>query len=129
MNLRHGAKLKLWIIFEPRKPYLYHYVFSFSEFDLVAVVLLVGDAYLSGQQKRQWIFMTDGSGSKLDSTIETGEVDNCIIAVSFLSPVIEDDCSFKLFSKTLEGSTVFYSRSFKTTTISKPLIRNKLGVG
>ncbi|KAJ4782388.1 Breast cancer type 2 susceptibility protein-like protein [Rhynchospora pubera] len=77
-----------------------------SEFDIAAVVLLVGDVYLSGQQKRQWIFMTDGSGSKSEFGMETGEICKFIVAVSFFSPVTEDDCSSELFSKRLEGSTV-----------------------
>ncbi|XP_078177625.1 protein BREAST CANCER SUSCEPTIBILITY 2 homolog B-like isoform X3 [Carex rostrata] len=77
-----------------------------SEFDLAAVVLLVGDVYLSGQQKRQWVFIVDGSGSKSEFRTETGEICSCILAVSFFSPVMEDDCSFELFSKTLEGCTV-----------------------
>ncbi|KAJ3686696.1 hypothetical protein LUZ61_015860 [Rhynchospora tenuis] len=78
----------------------------FDEFDVAAVVLLVGDVYFSGQQKRQWIFMTDGSGSKSEFGMERGEICKFILAVSFFSPVTEDDCSSELFNRRLEGSTI-----------------------
>lgn len=103
------VKLNLWIVFELRKQLTLCLFLLFSEFDLAAVVLFVGDVYLSGQQKRQWVFIVDGSGSKSEFRTETGEICSCILAVSFFSPVMEDDCSFELFSKTLEGSTVVFS--------------------
>lgn len=106
--LRHGCQIKFVNCIWAKKPTDIMLFLLFSEFDSAAVVLLVGDIYLSGQQKRQWVFIVDGSGSKSESRTETGEICSCILAVSFFSPVIEDDCSFELFNKTLEGSTVVF---------------------
>ncbi|XP_008776286.1 protein BREAST CANCER SUSCEPTIBILITY 2 homolog B-like [Phoenix dactylifera] len=74
-----------------------------SEFDIAAVIVHVGDVYISGCQKKQWIFLTDGSTCSSESLFE-GQYDR-LLAVSFCSPMIDNDSS-ALFSHTYSGSTV-----------------------
>ncbi|KAJ3693807.1 hypothetical protein LUZ60_009287 [Juncus effusus] len=75
-----------------------------SEFDIAGSVLFVGDVYISDQQKRQWVFISDGSN------IESESEETCcdsILAINFFSPLMHnDDSSLKLFNHTLQGSTV-----------------------
>lgn len=75
----------------------------FSEFDAAAVIVHVGEVYLSESQKKQWIFMTDGSGST--SEIQFEEMYNRLLAVSFCSPTTDNDSS-AIFTNTLSGTTV-----------------------
>ena len=75
--------------------------FYFSEFDIAGVILYVGNMYLCNNQKRQWLFITDGS--KFISEQKSEEQD-CLLAVSFSSPTTGEDCA--LFSNTLSGNTV-----------------------
>ncbi|CAM0879886.1 unnamed protein product [Alopecurus aequalis] len=80
-----------------------------SEFDIVGVVLHVGDVYLCGSHKRQWLFMTDGS--KFISARQSTEQDDCLLAVSFSCPIAGDDCVF--FSHALAGNTVGFCNLVK----------------
>jgi len=75
--------------------------FYFSEFDIAGVILYVGNMYLCNNQKRQWLFITDGS--KFISEQKSEEQD-CLLAVSFSSPTTGEDSA--LFSNTLSGNTV-----------------------
>ncbi|KAI4353653.1 hypothetical protein L6164_002585 [Bauhinia variegata] len=73
-----------------------------NEFDIAAFVVHVGEPYTSGQQKKQWIFVTDGSVSGLQS-----EKLNSLLAISFCSPSIDYD-SFPPINYNLAGSTVAF---------------------
>lgn len=77
-----------------------------SEFDIVGVVLHVGDVYLCSSHKKQWLFLTDGS--KFISAQQSTEQDDCLLAVSFSFPIAGDDCVF--FSDALAGNTVCHLR-------------------
>ncbi|XP_044338919.1 protein BREAST CANCER SUSCEPTIBILITY 2 homolog B isoform X7 [Triticum aestivum] len=75
---------------------------SCSEFDIAGVVLHVGEVYLCSNQKRQWLFLTDGS--KFISASQSTEQDDCLLAVSFSCSSASDDGAF--FSYALSGNTV-----------------------
>ncbi|XP_051223047.1 protein BREAST CANCER SUSCEPTIBILITY 2 homolog B isoform X4 [Lolium perenne] len=80
-----------------------------SEFDIAGVVLHVGDVYLCSSQKRQWLFLTDGS--KFTSAQHSAEQDDCLLAVSFSCRIAGDDSVF--FSHALAGNTVGFSNMVK----------------
>ncbi|VAH73151.1 unnamed protein product [Triticum turgidum subsp. durum] len=80
-----------------------------SEFDIAGVVLHVGDVYLCSNQKRQWLFLTDGS--KFISASQSTEQDDCLLAVSFSCSSASDDGAF--FSYALSGNTVGFSNLVK----------------
>ncbi|KAK1661883.1 hypothetical protein QYE76_050042 [Lolium multiflorum] len=80
-----------------------------SEFDIAGVVLHVGDVYLCSSQKRQWLFLTDGS--KFTSAQHSAEQDDCLLAVSFSCRIAGDDSVF--FSHALSGNTVGFSNLVK----------------
>ncbi|XP_037411655.1 protein BREAST CANCER SUSCEPTIBILITY 2 homolog B-like isoform X8 [Triticum dicoccoides] len=82
---------------------------SCSEFDIAGVVLHVGDVYLCSNQKRQWLFLTDGS--KFISASQSTEQDDCLLAVSFSCSSASDDGAF--FSYALSGNTVGFSNLVK----------------
>lgn len=73
----------------------------FSEFDIAGVILYVGAMHLWSNQKRQWLFLTDGSkfisGQKLEDL-------DCLLAVSVSSPATGEDSA--LFSSSLSGNIV-----------------------
>ncbi|XP_074568879.1 protein BREAST CANCER SUSCEPTIBILITY 2 homolog B-like [Curcuma longa] len=74
-----------------------------SEFDIAAVILHVGDVCISGRQKKQWVFVSDGC--TWDSTLQyQGQLD-CLLAISFRSPFTGNDLS-ALFSHHHEGTVV-----------------------
>ncbi|KAJ1269749.1 hypothetical protein BS78_06G001100 [Paspalum vaginatum] len=79
-----------------------------SEFDIAGLILYVGNTYLCGNQKKQWLFLTDGS--KFISGQECEEQD-CLLAVSFSSPTTCEESA--LFSYTLSGNTVGFSNLVK----------------
>ncbi|RCV24794.1 hypothetical protein SETIT_5G114900v2 [Setaria italica] len=79
-----------------------------SEFDVAGVILYVGNIYLCDNQKRQWLFLTDGS--KFISE-QMSEEQDCLLAVSFSSPTTGEDSA--LFSYTLSGNTVGFSNLVK----------------
>nr|XP_018681556.1 PREDICTED: protein BREAST CANCER SUSCEPTIBILITY 2 homolog B-like isoform X2 [Musa acuminata subsp. malaccensis] len=75
-----------------------------SEFDIAAMILHVEDVCMSGRQKKQWIFITDGCNCS--STSQYQEQHDCLLAVSFSSPMVDKD----LFSHHHEGTVVgFYN--------------------
>ncbi|CAO2208891.1 unnamed protein product [Urochloa humidicola] len=79
-----------------------------SEFDVAGVILYVGNIYLCSNQKRQWLFLTDGS--KFISG-EKSEEQDCLLAVSFSSPTTGEDSA--LFSCSFSGNTVGFSNLVK----------------
>ncbi|XP_072958786.1 protein BREAST CANCER SUSCEPTIBILITY 2 homolog B-like isoform X2 [Typha angustifolia] len=79
------------------------------EFDIAAVVLHVGDVYISGHQKKQWIFMTDGSQCTSEMF---EELYDCLLAVSFCSPIIDNDLT-ALFNHALSGTIVGFCNLVK----------------
>ncbi|CAL4951790.1 unnamed protein product [Urochloa decumbens] len=79
-----------------------------SEFDVAGVILYVGNIDLCSNQKRQWLFLTDGS--KFISG-EKSEEQDCLLAVSFSSPTTGEDTA--LFSYTFSGNTVGFSNLVK----------------
>lgn len=81
------------------------FVACFSEFDIAAVILHVGDVCISGRQKKQWVFVSDGC--TWNSTLQyQGQLD-CLLAISFRSPFTGNDLS-ALFSHHHEGTVVSY---------------------
>ncbi|CAO2193802.1 unnamed protein product [Urochloa humidicola] len=78
-----------------------------SEFDVAGVILYVGNIYLCSNQKRQWLFLTDGS--KFISG-EDSEEQDCLLAISFYSPTTGEDSA--LFSYT-SGNTVGFCNLIK----------------
>ncbi|OVA07838.1 BRCA2 repeat [Macleaya cordata] len=81
-----------------------------SEFDIAAVVVYVGEAYRSGHQKKQWVFVTDDSMSGSELLSEGSS--NCLLAISFCSPSMDYD-SFPPINYTLAGSTVGFCNLVK----------------
>nr|CAB3476155.1 unnamed protein product [Digitaria exilis] len=79
-----------------------------SEFDIAGVILHVGNIYLCSNQKKQWLFLTDGS--KFLSGQKSEEQD-CLLAVNFSSPTTGEDSAF--FSHTLSGNTVGFCNLVK----------------
>ncbi|KAJ4971883.1 hypothetical protein NE237_004982 [Protea cynaroides] len=80
------------------------------EFDIAAVVVYVGEVYISSNQKRQWVFVTDGSISEPELQLE-GSAD-CLLAVSFCLPDTDNDSSAPI-NCNLEGSTVGFCNLVK----------------
>ncbi|XP_077214363.1 protein BREAST CANCER SUSCEPTIBILITY 2 homolog B-like isoform X3 [Tasmannia lanceolata] len=81
-----------------------------SEFDIAAVVVYVGEVYVSGHQKKQWVFMTDGSESGTELQSEGSS--NSLLAVCFCSPVTDND-SLTPISYNLTGSIVGFCNLVK----------------
>nr|CAB3472097.1 unnamed protein product [Digitaria exilis] len=79
-----------------------------SEFDIAGVILHVGNIYLCSNQKKQWLFLTDGS--KFLSG-QKSEEEDCLLAVNFSSPTTGEDSAF--FSHTLSGNTVGFCNLVK----------------
>lgn len=80
---------------------LYVVVVLFSEFDIAALVVHVGEVYTAAHQKRQWVFVTDSSISELQSE----KLSNSLLAISFCSSYIDDN-SYAPINYNLAGSTV-----------------------
>ncbi|GAB2209907.1 hypothetical protein Droror1_Dr00027134 [Drosera rotundifolia] len=57
------------------------------EFDTVALVLYVGEVCIADRQRRQWVFVTDGSVAKMKS----GHTGSSLLAISFSAPCVEGD--------------------------------------
>lgn len=81
--------------------YLLFFFFFFSEFDIAAFVVFVGEVYKGAQHMKQWVFVTDSSISELQSE----EFSDCLLAICFCSPNADDDSSVP-FNRNLAGSTV-----------------------
>ncbi|XP_059668072.1 protein BREAST CANCER SUSCEPTIBILITY 2 homolog B-like [Cornus florida] len=79
-----------------------------SEFDIAALVVYVGEVYTTAHQKKQWVFVTDGSISELDSEDPT----NSLLAISFCSPSVDCD-SFVPINYNLAGSMVGFFNLIK----------------
>lgn len=67
----------------------------------------MGEVFASAQQKKQWIFVADGSISESHSE----GISNSLLAISFCSPYADDE-SFVPMNCNLTGSTVCQSTSF-----------------
>ncbi|KAH9612733.1 hypothetical protein KSS87_006715 [Heliosperma pusillum] len=79
-----------------------------SEFDTAVFVVYVGLEHVDGPQKKQWVFVTDGSLSELktdDSTI-------LLLAISFCSPCTDDDSTSPI-NYNLVGSIVCFCNLVK----------------
>ncbi|CAJ1921931.1 unnamed protein product, partial [Sphenostylis stenocarpa] len=74
-----------------------------NEFDIAAYVVHVGGVYISSQQKKQWVFVTDGS---IMNDLQSEKLIDSLLAICFCSPLIDQDSSFPLISYNLAGSTV-----------------------
>ncbi|PWA88772.1 BRCA2, oligonucleotide/oligosaccharide-binding 1 [Artemisia annua] len=72
-----------------------------SEFDVAAFVIYVGEVHKSGNQKRQWVFVADGS----ISLSHQHDLSDALLAISFSSPSIDCD-SVVPINYNLVGSTV-----------------------
>ncbi|KAG9439694.1 hypothetical protein H6P81_019859 [Aristolochia fimbriata] len=83
-----------------------------SEFDIVAVVVYVGEIFGSGRQKKQWVFLTDGSLTGSDA-VSRG-FSSSLLAVSFSFPPVYDEMLVPVSSH-LEGSTVGFCNLIKRT--------------
>ncbi|KAL8517175.1 hypothetical protein ACS0TY_015404 [Phlomoides rotata] len=79
-----------------------------SEFDIAAFVVYVGEVYPHGHQKRQWVFVTDGSTAEICST---GSPD-ALLAINFFYPCLEFDSSTPVNSN-LAGSVVGFCNLVK----------------
>ncbi|XP_045814666.1 protein BREAST CANCER SUSCEPTIBILITY 2 homolog A-like [Trifolium pratense] len=80
-----------------------------NEFDIAAFVVHVGEVYTSNQQKKQWVFVTDGSimhGLRSEKLMDT------LLAICFCSPLIDHD-SFPPINYNLAGSTVGFCNLIK----------------
>ncbi|XP_020673370.1 protein BREAST CANCER SUSCEPTIBILITY 2 homolog B isoform X2 [Dendrobium catenatum] len=81
-----------------------------SEFDISAVVVYVGKAYLSGCQRKQWIFVTDGSECICNSFTE--DEHDSLLAISFCSPILDND-SLAPINQCLSGNAVGFCNLIK----------------
>lgn len=72
-----------------------------SEFDIAAYVVYVGDAYTTHHQKKQWVFVTDGTIHEIHSR----EPLESLLAISFCSPCSDSDLLTPV-NYNLAGSTV-----------------------
>uniref|UniRef100_M4F7J9 Tower domain-containing protein n=1 Tax=Brassica campestris TaxID=3711 RepID=M4F7J9_BRACM len=79
-----------------------------SEFDMAAYVVYVGNAYTDVDQKKQWVFVTDGSLQYSDS----GKIANRLLAISFRTSSM-DDLHSPLISHNLVGSVVGFCNLIK----------------
>lgn len=79
-----------------------------SEFDIAAFVIYVGDVYTDLYQKKQWLFVADGSASESN----LGELSNPLLAISFFSPCVGCE-SVAPVSQHLVGSTVSFCNLIK----------------
>ncbi|CAO2820162.1 unnamed protein product [Amaranthus hypochondriacus] len=88
--------------FDPPKPVMLSRIGDVSsEFDTAALVLHVGPELLYGQHKKQWVFVTDGSVSEL----QTEESEVSLLAIAFSTTCTGDD-SISPFNFNLVGSIV-----------------------
>ncbi|KAA8517722.1 hypothetical protein F0562_015219 [Nyssa sinensis] len=79
-----------------------------TEFDIAAFVVYVGEVYTAAHQKKQWVFVTDGSISDL----HVEDPSNSLLAISFCSTHIDCD-SFAPINYNLVGSTVGFCNLIK----------------
>ncbi|KAK1441178.1 hypothetical protein QVD17_07018 [Tagetes erecta] len=96
--------------FSPRKPVSLQNLGEVplsSEFDVAGFVIYVGEVHKSSQQKRQWVFVADGSISS-----HSQELSDALLAISFCSPSVDCD-SIVPINDTLVGSTVGFCNLIK----------------
>ncbi|XP_047331434.1 protein BREAST CANCER SUSCEPTIBILITY 2 homolog B-like [Impatiens glandulifera] len=79
-----------------------------SEFDIAAVVVYVGEVFADANQKKQWVFVTDGSIFK--SQCEGSSTS--LLAISFSSPNLNCD-SYAPVSHKLVGSVLGFCNIIK----------------
>ncbi|XP_068635354.1 protein BREAST CANCER SUSCEPTIBILITY 2 homolog A-like [Aristolochia californica] len=82
-----------------------------SEFDIAAVVVYAGEVYGSSQQKKQWVFLTDGSSTGSDAAHSRG-FSYSLLAVSFCLPAMDNELLVPV-SYHLVGSTVGFRNLIK----------------
>ncbi|WZY79877.1 hypothetical protein YC2023_026261 [Brassica napus] len=87
---------------------------SFHEFDIAAYVVYVGNVYTDVEQKKQWVFVTDGSTQRSRS----GEISNSLLAISFSTPSM-DDLPTPHISHSLVGSVVGFCNLIKRAKDAK----------
>lgn len=101
------ASLFLYTLYQTLTLLIYMYTnnisdnYCFSEFDIAAYVVYVGNVYTDVEQKKQWVFVTDGSTQRSRS----GEISNSLLAISFSTPSM-DDLPTPHISHSLVGSVV-----------------------
>lgn len=99
------------LFFSPRKSVLLSNLGDVpvsSEFDIAALVVSVGAVCSDTHQKKQWVFVTDGSISESRSE----QTSNSLLAISFRSPHNECD-SFAPINYNLVGSVVGFCNLIK----------------
>nr|VDC84882.1 unnamed protein product [Brassica oleracea] len=109
--------------FNPRKPIslsIFGGIPLSSEFDIAAYVVYVGNVYTDVEQKKQWVFVTDGSTQRSRS----GEISNSLLAISFSTPSM-DDLPTPHISHSLVGSVVGFCNLIKRAKDAK----NNMWVG
>ncbi|XP_057983241.1 protein BREAST CANCER SUSCEPTIBILITY 2 homolog B-like [Malania oleifera] len=100
-----------WPFFNPRQSVLLSSLGGVplsSEFDIAALVVYVGEVYTVVHQKKQWVFVTDGSVSELQQE----EFSSSLLAISFCSPCVDND-SFAPINHNLAGSVVGFCNLIK----------------
>ncbi|XP_018474420.1 protein BREAST CANCER SUSCEPTIBILITY 2 homolog B isoform X2 [Raphanus sativus] len=103
--------------FKPRKPISltdFGGIPLSSEFDIAAYVVYVGNVYTDVEQKKQWVFVTDGSTQHSRS----GEISNSLLAISFSTPS-KDDLPTPHISQSLVGSVVGFCNLIKRAKDAK----------
>ncbi|KAH0930967.1 hypothetical protein HID58_008084 [Brassica napus] len=103
--------------FNPRKPISlsnFGGIPLSSEFDIAAYVVYVGNVYTDVEQKKQWVFVTDGSTQRSRS----GEISNSLLAISFSTPSM-DDLPTPHISHSLVGSVVGFCNLIKRAKDAK----------
>ncbi|KAI3525725.1 hypothetical protein L1887_04760 [Cichorium endivia] len=98
--------------FSPRKPVSLSKMGEVpisSEFDVAAFVVYVGDVHKFGHEKRQWVFVTDGT---CNSQSNPHELSDSLLAISFFSPSVDCD-SIVPINYNLVGSTVGFCNLIK----------------
>ncbi|XP_052172004.1 protein BREAST CANCER SUSCEPTIBILITY 2 homolog B-like isoform X2 [Diospyros lotus] len=109
--LSSSATQHIELFFTPRKSVSLSHLGEVplsSEFDLAALVVYVGDVYSDALQKKQWVFVTDGSISESHSE----EPSNSLLAISFWSPHTDCD-SYTPINHNLVGSVVGFCNLIK----------------
>ncbi|KAI3788693.1 hypothetical protein L2E82_01466 [Cichorium intybus] len=99
--------------FSPRKPVTLSKMGEVpisSEFDVAAFVVYVGEVHKFGHEKRQWVFVTDGSCCNFQSNPH--ELSDSLLAISFFSPSVDCD-SIVPINYNLVGSTVGFCNLIK----------------
>ncbi|CAN6467440.1 unnamed protein product [Victoria cruziana] len=107
--LRQSASIVFEPFFTPRKSISLSCMDEVpisSEFDIAGVIVYVGELYLSGNHRKQWVFLTDGSIS------DSRNSPNSLLAISFsLSTMDAESCA--PVHSALTGSTVVFCNLVK----------------